>query len=156
VSVEPAVLRRFDLLAGLPPADLERLGAAASPRPLADGEVLFRAGEAAASMFAVLRGEIALRAAAGDRSTIVMTAGPGELLGWSALRENATWLTTGRAVSECEIVELPVAAVLGLLGSASPAATTLVRRLFGLAAAHLAETQAQLLRPGYEGPITGG
>ncbi len=151
-----ADLARFELLAALPDTELERLAAAARTRRLGDGEALFTAGQPAGSMFAIARGRIVLRAAASGRSTIVMNAGAGELLGWSALREDATWLTTGQSAGESEIVELPADAVLDLLSSGSSASRELIRRLFGLAAEHLAETQAQLLRPGQEGPITGG
>jgi CRP-like cAMP-binding protein len=149
-------LIRFDILADLPPDDLDALAAPARLRHLRDGDALFVASEPARSMFAVSRGRIVLRADVGDRPTIVMSAGAGELLGWSALRDDATWLTTGRAAGEADVLELPADSVLALLASGSPAARVLTRRLFGLAAEHLAETQRQLLRRGHEGPITGG
>jgi CRP-like cAMP-binding protein len=149
-------LAGFALLAELPAADLGRLAESAVRRLVRDGEPLFVAGEPAASMWAIVRGRIVLRAAVGRRSTIVMNAGPGELLGWSALRDGATWLTTGRSVGDSEVIELPAERVLELVGSGSPAGVAFARRLFGLAAEHLAETQAQLLGPGNEGPITGG
>lgn len=156
MSVTVEDVARFDILAALPRSDLERLASSARPRTLRDSEALFDVGEPAGSMFGIVRGRIVLRASAEERSTIVMNAGPGDLLGWSALRDGATWLTTGRAVGDADVVELPAASVLELLGSGSDAARELIRRLFGLAAEHLAETQAQLLRPGHEGPITGG
>jgi CRP-like cAMP-binding protein len=156
MSPTAADLARFELLAALPDADLERLAAAARTRRLADGDPLFTVGQPAGSMFGIARGRIVLRASTEGRSTIVMNAAAGELLGWSALREGATWLTTGRSVGDSEVVELPAGAVLDLLASGSSASRELIRRLFGLAAEHLAETQAQLLRPGHEGPITGG
>jgi CRP-like cAMP-binding protein len=156
MSARPDDLRRFELLAALPADDLDALAARARVRRLRDGDDLFVAGEPAASMFAISRGRIVLRADVGERPTIVMSAGAGELLGWSALRDDATWLTTGRASGEAEVLELPADAVLTLLASGSAPARLLTRRLFGLAAEHLAETQAQLLGRGHEGPITGG
>ncbi len=156
MTLSAADLGRFELLADLPVEDLERLAHAGSARRLRDGEALFVAGEPAGVLFGVTKGQIALRAASGSRSTIVMTARAGEMLGWSALRERAKWLTTGRAVGDAEIVQLPAEGVLDLLASGSPGARQLIRRFFGLAASHLGETQTQLLRSHHEGPITGG
>jgi CRP-like cAMP-binding protein len=149
-------LARFELLGDLAPDELDRLASAASVADLGDGDALFTTGEAADSVFGLVSGQVVLRAAVEGRSTIVMTAGAGELLGWTALREGATWLTTGRSVGRSRVVILPVEAVLALLESPSPTTRRLVRRLFGLAARHLEETQAQLLRRGHEGPITAG
>lgn len=156
MTIAASDLRPFDVLAVLDDAELSALGASATVVRLADGEPLFVAHQPARSLFALRRGQVVLRASFDGRSTIVMTARAGDVLGWSALREDAEWLTTGRSAGESEAIAIPVDAVLAVLGSRSSSATRLVRALFGLAARHLAETQAQLLGRGDAGPITGG
>ncbi len=149
-------LARLELFRGLRPDQLAPLAAGARRRRLADGEVLFEQGRPARSMYAILSGHLALRAARGERSIIVQTLGPGEILGWSTLREEATSLTTGRAVGQVELVEFPSEQVLDLLASGSAEARVVIRRLFGIAAAHLDAAQSQLHRLGAEGVISGG
>ncbi|MGH8729053.1 MAG: cyclic nucleotide-binding domain-containing protein [Burkholderiales bacterium] len=51
--------RRHQMFPVLEPAQLERLHRFGEPRAFADGERLVRAGEAASSMFVILKGEIA-------------------------------------------------------------------------------------------------
>ncbi|HEY6058872.1 MAG TPA: cyclic nucleotide-binding domain-containing protein [Candidatus Limnocylindrales bacterium] len=154
--VRPADLATFTLFHDLPTVDLARLSRVASRRRLADGETLFDQGGAAASMFALATGRLALRATIRGRSVIVQTIGDGEVLGWSALREDARWLTTGRAIGDVELIEVPADAMLDLLASGSVHARLLIRRLFGIAADHLDTMQAQLKALGTEGVITGG
>ena len=156
MTVEPATLGRIPVLAGLPSGDLDALAGRSETRALADGETLFEAGERAETMFGVLDGQLVLRAVVDRGSTIVMTAGAGDLLGWTALRDDARWLTTGASAGRSEVVVIPAAAVLDVIASGSAASRGLVRRLFGVAAQHLEETQAQLLARGREGLITGG
>ncbi len=154
--VTTEALAGLALFSGLPAGELAPLAATATRRTLADGEVLFEQGRPARSMFAVLSGRLALRSARDGGSVIVQTIGPGETLGWSTLREEATSLTTGRAVGEVEVIEISSELVLDLLTGGSPGARLLIRRLFGVAAAHLDAAQAQLHRRGSEDVITGG
>ncbi len=149
-------LAQLELFRGLAPDELAPLAASARRRRLADGEVLFEQGRPARSMYAILSGHLVLRAARGEHSIIVQTLGPGEILGWSTLREEATSLTTGRAVGEIEVIEFPSGQVLDLVASGSAGARVLIRRLFGIAAAHLDAAQSQLHRLGAEGVISGG
>lgn len=156
IAVSTEDLARFELFRGLPIDEIAPIADVAIRKRLADGEVLFEQGQPAHSMFAIASGSIVLRATREGRSIIVQAIGPGEILGWSTLRNGATSLTTGRASGDVEVIEFPSERVLDLACSGSPAARVLVRRLFGLAAAHLDATEAQLHRPGAEGVITGG
>ncbi len=161
--VSAADLRRFALFAGLPDADLAGLAAAAGRRGLSDREVLVTRGEPASDVWWVVAGRLTLSIEHDGRSVVVMTLGPGDMLGWSALREEgpegtggARALTTARSVGATELVSLPAGRLREALETCTPAARTLVRRLLAIAAADLEGTRAQLLRLGREGPITAG
>ncbi len=146
---------RFALFAGVPESDLVPLAEHAVRRELSDNEVLFQQGQPAGWLFLVVSGQVLLRSAFEGRSVIVQTVGPGEILGWAALRDGASWLTTGRALGQLEVIAIPTDRMLDLL-TASSHARELLRRLFGVAADHLDHLHIQLHRVGREGVITAG
>lgn len=154
--VTAADLAACALFTGLPTEALEPLAATARRRRLEPGEVLFAHGEAAEACYIVERGRVVLRASGGGRTTIVMSAGPGDVLGWSALRPGPRWLTTGRAVDAVTVIAIPVAALLDFLAGGSERTRMLIQRLAAVAADHLEQTQSQLLAGRGEGLITGG
>jgi CRP-like cAMP-binding protein len=154
--VTPTDLGRLPLFEGVPEAELLILAASASRVFYSDGETIFEQGDVAATVISILRGQIVLRSAHGERSTIVQTIGPGELLGWSALRDDATTLTSARAIGQVEVLAFPAERLLDLLAAGGATGRLLIRRLFGIATVHLQETRMQLHRAGREGVITGG
>ncbi len=155
-AVRQGDLTRSSLFRDLDEAALAPIVAVAVRRRFVDGETIFEQGDPATTVFVVLGGRIALRSTVDGRSVIVQTIEADELIGWSALREGATRLTTGRAVGDVEVVEFPVSAMLDLLSAGGAHARTLIQRLLGIASAHLDATRAQLQRFGGEGVITGG
>jgi CRP-like cAMP-binding protein len=154
--VTPTDVGVLPLFDGVPDAELLVLAASASRIVYADGETIFEQGDPATTVISILRGQIVLRSSHGDRSTIVQTIGPGELLGWSALREDATSLTTARAIGQVEVLAFPAERLLDLLAAGGTTGRMLIRRLLGIATGHLQETRMQLHRAGREGVITGG
>jgi CRP-like cAMP-binding protein len=144
------------LLRGLPAADLAALAAAATRTTLADGDVLFEQGEPAATLYVVVSGGLVLRAAGNGRSVIVETIGPGDVVGWSAMREEATTLSTARATGSTSVIAIPVDLIVDLASGGSSQARLIVRRLIDLAAGQLEASRAQLLQVGREGVISGG
>ena len=149
-------LGRIGLLEGLPTADLEALASVASRRRLGDGDVLFAQGEPAATLYSVVEGGLVLRASGNGRSVIVEALGPGEVVGWAAMREGATTLSTARATGRTVVIAIPVDPIVDLAAGGSSESRLLVRRLIGLAAEHLEASRAQLLQVGREGVITAG
>jgi CRP-like cAMP-binding protein len=154
--VTAAELGGFALFRGLPEAERVMIAAAASRREPADGDVLYAEGAPALEMFLVERGQITLRVVRDGRPVIVGALGPGEVLGWSCLRDEPVSLTTARASGPVRLVAIPAEALLELVSSGSPAGRTTMRRLFGVAAMHLAAAREQMIRQGREGVITAG
>jgi CRP-like cAMP-binding protein len=154
--VTAAELGGFALFRGLPEAELATLAAAASWRDFTDGEVLYTEGAPAAEMYLIERGQVSLRVLRDERPVMVGTLGPGEVLGWSCLREVPVSLTTARTTGPAQLLVFPAEALLALLGGGSPAGRTVMRRLFGIAAAHLVAAREQMIRQGREGVITAG
>jgi CRP-like cAMP-binding protein len=90
------------------------------------------------------------------RWVLVSTLHAGDLLGWSALREDPTALSAARAIGPAVMISMPASGLLDLLVGGSPQAQLLLRRLFGIATQHLDESRAQLLQLGREGVISAG
>lgn len=154
--VSTADLQRLGLFEGQADADLAPLATLARRRRLADREVLATRGESSTDLSWVLAGRLALSVEHEGRSVVVMTLGPGDMLGWSTLRDDPTSLATARSVGATDLLCIPTDGIREALGSCSPMAQTLVRRLLGIAAADLDATRTQLLRLGREGVITAG
>jgi CRP/FNR family cyclic AMP-dependent transcriptional regulator len=154
--VSTADLQRLGLFEGQADADLAPLATLARRRRLADREVLTTRGEPSTELSWVLAGRLALSVEHEGRSVVVMTLGPGDMLGWSTLRDDPTALATARSVGATDLICIPADGIREALAACSPMAQTLVRRLLGIAAADLDATRTQLLRLGREGVITAG
>jgi CRP-like cAMP-binding protein len=154
--IEAADLAALPLFAGLGTADLSPLAAASVRRHLADGETLAEMGEPISEVHWLEKGQLALRVCHDGRWVLVGTLKPGDLLGWSALREEPTALSTARAIGPAVMLSMPASGLLDLLAGGSPKSQLLLRRLFGIATQHLDESRAQLLQLGREGIISAG
>ena len=154
--VTAADLARVSLFEGLPEDELAGLAQQSVRRRLADGEVLFEQGRPAGTLHVVVSGGLVLRAESGGSSVIVDSLQPGDLVGWSAMREGAVTLSTARAVGSAEVIAIPVDPIVDLAAGGSRESRQLVRRIVALAAGHLEASWAQLLRVGREGVITAG
>jgi CRP-like cAMP-binding protein len=149
-------LARVSLFEGLPEGELAELAAVSSRRHLSDGDVLFEQGQPARTLYVVVAGGLVLRAASEGASVIVDTLRPGDLVGWAAMREGATTLSTARAVGSAEVVAIPVDPIVDLAAGGSRQSKRLVRRIVALAAAHLEASWSQLLQARSEGVISAG
>jgi CRP-like cAMP-binding protein len=155
-SVTATELVGLPLFAGLRQTDLEALAAGSVRRRLADGETLVEAGSSISEVHWLERGKLALRVNHDNRWVLVSTLHAGDLLGWSALREEPTALSSARAIGPAVLISMPASGLLNLLAGGSVDSQLLLRRLFGIATQHLDESRAQLLQLGREGIISAG
>jgi CRP-like cAMP-binding protein len=154
--VTAAEVGGFALFRGLPAEERETLAAAARRLEPADGEILYLEGGPATTMFLIESGRVTLAVQRDNRRVIVGTLGPGEVLNWSCLRDEPMSLTTARTAGPARLVAIPADALLAMVGGGSPAGRTVMRRLFGVAAMHLAAAREQMIRQGRDGVITAG
>jgi CRP-like cAMP-binding protein len=155
-SIGAAELAGLPLFEGLTPAELTELAATSRRRGLDDGETLVDMGDPISEVHWLERGQLALRVCHDQRWVLVSTLHAGDLLGWSALREDPTALSTARAIGPAVMISMPASGLLALLAGGSPHSQVLLRRLFGIATQHLDESRAQLLQLGREGVISAG
>jgi len=155
-SITAGELAGVALFEVLPDDELGTLAKASTRHRLSDGEVLFEQGQPARTLYVVVRGGLVLRAEDRGRAVIVDTLRPGDLVGWAAMREGATALSTSRAVGSTEVIAIPADDIVALAAGGSRVAELLVRRIVALAAQHLEASWKQLLQVGREGVITAG
>ena len=154
--VEAAELARLPLFEGVDPSDLAALAKTSVRRHLGDGETLVDAGSPISDVHWLEKGQLALRVIYEYRWVLVSTLHAGDMLGWSALREDPTALSTARAIGPATLVSMPASGLLELLAGGSPQSRLLLKRLFGIATLHLDERRVQLLQLGREGVISAG
>jgi CRP-like cAMP-binding protein len=155
-SVTAAELASLSLFAGLDVADLEALASGSLRRRLEDGETLVEAGSPISEVHWLEGGKLALRVCHDNRWILVSTIHAGDLLGWSALREDPKALSTARAIGPAVLISMRASGLLSLLAGGSANSELLLRRLFGIATQHLDESRGQLLQLGREGVISAG
>ena len=154
--VSAAELAELPLFEGLEASDLEDLSRTSVRRRLADGETLVEAGAPISEVHWLEKGQLALRTPFENRWVLVSTLHADDMLGWSALREDPTALSTARAIGPAVLVSMPAEGLLALLAGGSSQSQLLLKRLFGIATHHLDESRAQLLQLGREGVISAG
>jgi CRP-like cAMP-binding protein len=155
-KVSAAELAALPLFDGLDLTDLEGLSIESFRRSLADGETLVEMGASISEIHWLEKGQLALRVRHEHRWVLVSTLHAGDLLGWSALREDPTALSTARAIGPAVLISMPASGLLGLLAGGSAQSELLLKRLFGIATHHLDESRGQLLQLGREGVISTG
>ncbi len=147
VSGDEAVLRArgrviasLPIFATLPLADRMRLASLCDPRILEDGEVLFREGDGADGLYAVLEGEIEVRRG-GDR---IAAFGPGHELGEMSLLERHQRLVTGVATRPSEVLFLSRATFDAVIRRSPILASRLLANLVRVLAHRLRDTNDEL------------
>lgn len=113
--IDRDLLTEVDLFRGLDAADLDRLIASAQPHRIQRGDVLFREGDEANSLFVTVSGRIAIANKSLDgRESMVALMERGDLFGEMPLFDHQTRSAEARALEESEIITLPYAPLLSL------------------------------------------
>lgn len=98
-------LREIRFLEDLEEQHLEEIARLASVCQFDEGQTVFREGEAVKHLYLVVLGNISLECcAAGVGCKRILTVGPGEMLGWSALADRARATVTARSLTEVQLV----------------------------------------------------
>ncbi|HEX8487907.1 MAG TPA: cyclic nucleotide-binding domain-containing protein, partial [Propionibacteriaceae bacterium] len=102
--MDPEVLKRAPLFAGLEDEAATALSAAMGTIKLTKGEVLFHEGDAEDRLYVVITGKIKLgRSGSAGRENLLAVLGPGQMFGELSLFDPGPRSTTATAVTACEI-----------------------------------------------------
>lgn len=99
-----------DLLKGLPPAEAENVAALGERIRLATGAELFHLGDAAGSIYLIVRGRLRLtlpmQVRSHEENVFVEERSSGQTVGWSALTPPYRFTLTATAPLETEVIAL--------------------------------------------------
>jgi signal transduction histidine kinase len=99
-------LRRLQLFAGLPEADLDWLAEQAEPFSLEAGEVLIQEGEPGEAAFIVLEGELEIKKKSDVKDIFIALREPGEVIGEMALLDHSPRNATVKALKSSRLLKI--------------------------------------------------
>ncbi len=111
-----ALLASTEFFAEASPDVLTTIVATGHERPLVRGDVLFREGDVADSLYIVVRGRLAIAIAnpIDNRETVVSLMEPGDLFGEMAMLDDGPRSAMARALETSTVFEVPYAGVLDI------------------------------------------
>jgi CRP/FNR family cyclic AMP-dependent transcriptional regulator len=142
--------RDLDLLGGVTPAHIQAISALGQTTRLATGDRLFRLGQAADSLFVIVRGRVALtlpmQVREHDEDILIEERGPGQTVGWSALIPPHRFTLTASALIETDVLALPREALLDYFAANPDAGYAVTRNIASVVGQRLQVFQAMWLR----------
>ncbi len=139
-------LNDIRFLQGVSQGYLDELATVASLRDFNAQEVVFREGEVAKQVYLVVFGNVSLEICApGVGCKRILTVGPGEILGWSALLDQAHLTATARTIAPTQLVALDAAPLLAICEKNLPFGYDFMRRAMFALTTRLSATRMQLL-----------
>ena len=131
VEIIAARLRDTPLFAGLDDDQLRRLVDLGQIVDLRPDEVLIREGDLADALYVVLDGQLEVTKRSGTSHIPLAQVGPGALQGEMAALEGGRRLASVRAVTEAEILRIPVETIRELLAAGPDVALSVIRTAVG-------------------------
>ena len=100
-------LGTIEFLRDLEPKHLEILSSMATEVSFVEDEIVFREGSIGDQLYLIQQGQIAIEVySSGRTGTIILTVGPGQLLGWSSLFSGKHKTAKGRAVTPTQAIAI--------------------------------------------------
>jgi CRP/FNR family cyclic AMP-dependent transcriptional regulator len=139
-------LREVRFLHALDNEHLLQIADVTRMRDVEPGQVLFREGDVPQDVFLVVAGNVALDInTAGGGSRRILSVGPGEILGWSALLEQTQMTATATTIAHVKIAQINTGQLLTICKHNPRFGYELLRRTSLALAARLSATRLQLL-----------
>ena len=140
------VLSELRFTADLPDRALENLAEEAQLLNYRAGSIIFREGTSTDSWLLIHDGRVVLEMNVPGRGPVpILTLGPGDMVGWSALVGGAKMTATALAVDDTEAVLSPADKVLAICEQDHEFGYALMRRVAESLATRLVATRLQLL-----------
>ena len=140
------LLGELELFAGLSQDQLASLAAAAELVEVAEGEKLIEQGGPAEKLQIVVSGKFRLcLELAGEREHCLLTMTQGEIIGWSALLAQPTWLASATAIKPSSALSIDGSELRKLCDQDHHLGYVLMSNLFSAVAARLQDTRLQLI-----------
>jgi CRP-like cAMP-binding protein len=130
---------------GINPRHLEDVVRGAREVAFEAGQVLFREGEPANCFFLIKEGEVEIESRIPpDRSVVIQTIGPQDVLGWSWLVAPYWWHFTARAIKPARVIALDGAHLLVVCEKDPVFGYDLLKRILKIVLGRLQATRTRL------------
>jgi len=140
------LLHELPVFAGLSDAQLALIVPIARLEDFPEGASILRQGGEATDIRVVVSGKVSLcLELGGGRELCMLTMTRGDIVGWSALLDQATWLASATAVKPTTVLAADGRALRALCESNHEIGFHLMRNLFSAASVRLHDTRLQLL-----------
>ncbi len=144
--MERSTLSGLAFTEGLEPDQLDRIAGIASPVRWDAGETVFREGDPDSLLYVVREGRVAIEVAVPGRGRVtILTVGPGEVFGWSALFHPRPKTASARTVEATTAIALDAPGLQELCDADTRLGYVLARRILDVVAERLKATRMQLL-----------
>ncbi|MEZ6132467.1 MAG: cyclic nucleotide-binding domain-containing protein [Planctomycetaceae bacterium] len=105
-------IRHSSLGTDLGDGHIDLLATIATPVHYSSGQVVFSEGSAANAVSVMCAGKVALDMHVPVRGSVrILTLGPGDLLGWSAVAGDGVMTSTATALEDTDVLSLPMASL---------------------------------------------
>ena len=140
------VLSKLHFSAQLPETVQERLASAAVVHRVAAGKVLFRENAQNEELMIIWTGQVALDMHVPGRENIrILSLGPGDVIGWSALLGGGRMTTSATALEETQIISFSAPALTAACESNHSFGYFLMNKVASSLAGRLLDMRKQLL-----------
>lgn len=140
------VLEELRFSAVFPPEVLDDLAAASTIQQVSAGTVVFRESGANDNLYLLRSGRLALEMNVPGRGAVrILTIGPGEMVGWSALLGQGKMTASAVAVEDAELVVAPADSLRELCKANDEFGHQMMRQMADALSKRLVATRLQLL-----------
>ncbi len=140
------VLESMEFTRGLERHHLEKLASMASELTFSEGEIIFREGDVGNLLYLIEEGQVAVDTHVPGRGRVtILTVGPGQLLGWSALFTQMRKTASARAVIPTRALAFNAAQLREMCDADHDLGYVLLWRVAEVIASRLKATRLQLL-----------
>lgn len=140
------ILEELHFSAGMPREVLEQLAGESTVQQVPAGTVVFREGSPNQNLYLIRNGRLALEMNVPGRGPVpILTLGPGEMVGWSALLNQGKMTASALAVQETEVVVAAAQQLHQLCEANHDFGYHLMRQMADALSQRLVATRLQLL-----------
>jgi CRP/FNR family cyclic AMP-dependent transcriptional regulator len=144
--VTQSTLKDLTFTQGLDPGQLDQIAEIATPVQWGAGTVVFREGDRDSLLYVVEEGRVAIEITVPGRGrVIILTVGPGEVFGWSAVFHQRPKTASARTIEPATAFALDASRLRELCDADTRLGYVLTRRILEVVSERLKATRMQLL-----------
>ncbi len=146
--IAPEIIESFSDFEDLQENEIKALATLAEEEQYKPGEFIFQEDSPAVKLYLLLEGRIEMMMATnaeGTQRAMVMTAGPGEIFGWSSLVEPYQLTASARCATPVRVVAITASGVRALMTMSCSMGYRLMHKACQTASGRLRATRVQLL-----------